>query len=137
MTMTRLIAGFGILILCFSGCDRPSVKDQELKTGIWRGVIDIQNHDLPFNFDVVADGKNGYDILLRNAGEELLLDEIQVAGDSVDIGLHIFDATIKAKIIGDSLKGVFIKNYEKNYRLPFRAAYGQTFRFEKAKSDNQ
>jgi len=60
-----------------------------------------------------------------------------VTGDSVDIVLHIFDADIKARIEGDTLKGEFIKNYEKDYRIPFRAVYGQNYRFETAEHQEQ
>src|SRR5690349_12064552 len=117
----------GALAGCFAKKETPA----ELKTGTWRATIEIQGQALPFNFEVEKDKSNGYDIYLRNAEERLLLDEVSVTGDSVDITLHIFDATIKAVIEGDSLRGKFIKNYEKDYKIPFRAAYGQGFRFEK------
>jgi thiol-disulfide isomerase/thioredoxin len=52
----------------------------------------------------------------------------------VDITLHIFDADIKARIVGDTLVGEFVKNYEKDYRIPFHAVYGQSYRFETARN---
>ena len=52
----------------------------------------------------------------------------------VSIELHVFDATIKAKINGDILEGQFIKNFESDYKLPFRAEYGKTNRFERGKA---
>jgi thiol-disulfide isomerase/thioredoxin len=70
--------------------------------------------------------------VVKNAGENLLLDEVYRIGDSVEIVLHIFDAKITAKIDGDSLNGYFIINYTPGYRLPFKAAFGQDFRFVKA-----
>ncbi|HEY3403853.1 MAG TPA: redoxin domain-containing protein [Ohtaekwangia sp.] len=127
--MNRLLAAFacvGLLVSCAS--ERESTVS--LKTGIWRATIEIQGNDLPFNFELLSDKQGGYDIFLRNAGERLLLDEVSVKHDSIDITLHIFDANIKAKVEGDSLTGLFIKNYEKDYKIPFRAAYGQSFRFE-------
>ena len=96
---------------------------------MWRAVLALQDTELPFNFDVKKDATGSYDLYLRNANERLLLDEVTISGDSVNISLHVFDANIKARIFGDSLSGVFIKNYEKDYRVPFRAAYGQHFRF--------
>lgn len=101
-----------------------------MKTGVWRGVIEIQNQELPFNFEVKRDDKGGYDVFLINAEERLLLDEVSVTDDSVDMALHIFDANIKASIEGDSLNGIFVNNYAENYRLPFKAVHGQEFRFE-------
>ena len=127
--MNRFIAG-GMLILLLTGCNPERESVNPLSTGIWRGVILIQDRPLPFNFEVTRDAQGGYDILLMNAAERLLLDEVTITDDSINIALHIFDANIKAKINGDSLKGVFIKNFADDYKLPFDAAYGQDFRFE-------
>lgn len=128
--MNRVITG-GILLILVAGCQAVSEKDAALKTGIWRAVIAIQGRELPFNFEVTRDNGGGYDIQLINAAERLLLDEVSISGDSLDVALHIFDANIQAKIDGDSIRGLFIKNYEDDYRLPFSAAYGQDHRFEK------
>ncbi len=108
-------------------CTKPAL--QEVSEGVWRGVLDIQGHDLAFNFAVQKDSSNDYNVFIKNATENLLLDEITFEGDSVIMTLHIFDAVLKAKVDGDSLKGYFIKNFVKNYRIPFRAAYNQDYRF--------
>ncbi len=102
----------------------------ELKTGAWRAVIDIQGQELPFNMEVTRDSAGGYDAFIRNGSERILLDEVSVQGDSVDIALHVFDANIRAVIRGDTLSGAFIKNPEVDYRIPFMAAHGVTYRFE-------
>ena len=114
-----------------AACKPEEDSMNSLKTGIWRGVIEIQDQELPFNFEVARDERGGYDFYLINAEERLLLDEVSVTGDSVDVALHIFDANLKASIVGDSLEGIFVNNYAENYRLPFRAVFGQDFRFEK------
>lgn len=125
--MNRLIIA-GLLFLATASCkqaDEPVL----LKTGTWRAAIELQGQELPFNFQVKADKEGGYDVYLINAEERLLLDEVTLRKDSVTIALHIFDADIKAKVMGDSLHGMFIKNYEEDYRLPFKAAFNQEFRF--------
>jgi thiol-disulfide isomerase/thioredoxin len=103
----------------------------QLKTGTWRATLTLQEQELPFHIDVTRNGNDGYVAYLRNAGEKILLDEIRVNGDSVDIPLHVFDANIKARIEGDRLQGLFIKNYEKDYKVPFNATFGDTFLFKK------
>ncbi|HOX83410.1 MAG TPA: TlpA disulfide reductase family protein [Chryseolinea sp.] len=118
-----VVIAVGLILL---GC---STKP-ELKTGTWRGVIDIQGHDLPFNFEVSKDAQGGYDASIINGSEKLLLDEITFDQDSVVFTLHIFDAELKARITEDGLSGFYIKNYEKHYRIPFKATFGQTFRFD-------
>lgn len=131
--MKRFLVAPLLAIVVWGACDKETETAKAPKTGVWRAAIEIQGQQLPFNFELVKDSSGGYDAYLFNADERLLLDEVTVANDSIDIALHIFDANIKAATNGDSLKGVFVKNYEKDYRLPFAAAYGQTFRFEKEK----
>ena len=103
----------------------------ELKNGPWRGVIQLQGTKVPFNFEVsTSNGKP--EVKLKNADENLVLDELRKEGDSLVMVMHIFDAELRVKAEGDSLKGFFIKNDVKNYRLPFVATAGQNFRFEGA-----
>lgn len=123
-----------LLVAIAAACQSDMDRVNAMRTGIWRGVIQIQDQELPFNFEVKRDNGGGYDIFLINAEERLLLDEITVTEDSVDMALHIFDANIKASIEGDSLNGIFVNNYAENYRLPFKAVYGQDFRFEEIDS---
>lgn len=121
---TAILAVFFIVLACSS-------KKTELKPGVWRGVIEIQGQDLPFNFTVAQDSAQTYRAYIKNGDENLLLDEIKIENDSIVLRLHIFDSELKVHAEGDSLKGFFIKNYEKNYRLPFKAAFNQDFRFIK------
>ena len=131
----RILAALLILTMFFA-CQSKQERSDELKTGMWRAAIMIQGQELPFNLEVTKDSSKGYDAFIINASEKILLDEISVNGDSVDIALHVFDANIKAVISGDSLTGTFIKNYENDYRIPFRAKYGHAFRFEKGENEN-
>jgi thiol-disulfide isomerase/thioredoxin len=116
-----------IIITVFAACT-PKEKVC-IKPGVWRGVIDIQGHPLPFNFIVEQDSTKKTKLFIKNAQESLALDEVSITDDTLSVTLHIFDSELRAKVEGDSLKGFFIKNYEKNYKLPFKAAYGQGYRF--------
>ncbi|MEO5975670.1 MAG: TlpA disulfide reductase family protein [Chryseolinea sp.] len=123
-----------ILINSFASCFAQVSISQILKTGVWRAVLELQGHELPFNLEVYKNNSDQYEILLKNAEEKLLLDEVTVKGDSVDIALHIFDADIKAKIQGNELVGHFIKNYDKSFHAPFKAYYGQAYRYKRDKN---
>src|SRR5687768_17527142 len=123
-----------IVAIAFIGCS--SNKQINIKEGIWRGVIDIQGHELPFNFKIYKDSTKHLTASIINADEKIVLDEVVLNGDSISMTLHVFDSQLKARITGDSLKGFFIKNYEKNYKLPFKAAFGQDFRFVEYDSSN-
>lgn len=123
--------GYIIIALLFTGCFAKKEFPHELKSGMWRATVEIQGMEVPFNFEVKKNANN-IDVYLINAEERLLLDEVTVKGDSVDIALHIFDANIKAVVKGDSLEGLFIKNFATDYRLPFAAVHGQSNRFPTA-----
>jgi thiol-disulfide isomerase/thioredoxin len=120
---------FGFLIILTSVLHGYAQSAHKLKVGTWRGVLELQGQQLPFNFRVTKDATGGFDVFLKNAKEELLLDEVNFKNDSVDFVLHVFDAQLRASIKGDSLKGFFILNYRNDYRLPFKAAFNQNFRF--------
>jgi len=107
-----------------------STKNAELKPGIWRGVIEMQGHQLPFGFEVQKTNDQ-YGITVMNAEERLKLDEVIITGDSVRIVMHIFDTELRAKIEDGQLTGYFIKNYDPITRLPFYATHGDDFRFSK------
>ncbi len=107
-----------------------STKNAELKTGIWRGVVEMQGHQLPFGFEVQK-VNDQYRITVMNAEERLNLDEVTITGDSVRIVMHIFDTELRAKIEGGRLNGYFIKNYDPMNKLPFNATRGDDFRFAK------
>jgi thiol-disulfide isomerase/thioredoxin len=107
-----------------------------LKTGAWRGILHIQDQELPFNFRITNDS-GIYKAFLENAGEEILLDEVTITGDTVEMKLHIFDASLKAKIDGDKLTGAFVKYYAMQANVPFTATYGETFRFVADAADAQ
>lgn len=106
-----------------------SQQKTELKTGIWRATITIQGKELPFNFDIQQPKPDSYIAYIHNAEERILLEEVQVVGDSIHMTLHTFDATFHAAIRGDNLEGQFVINYAADYRLPFNAAFGLAHRF--------
>ncbi len=114
-----------ILAALFGSCHN---KKAELKSGIWRGVIEMQGQQLPFGFEVHY-ANDQYTVTVINADEKLKLDEVIITGDSVRIVMYIFDAELRAKIENDHLSGYFIKNFAVNYKLPFTATYGDDFRF--------
>ncbi len=108
-------------------------KPIELKQGFWRAEINMQQQKLPFVFEVLKE--NGtYKANLINAKETIPLDEVSIVGDSVFITLHIFDIDLRAKIKGDTLSGLYIKNYKEDYRIPFTAIYGKSLRFDNPES---
>ena len=125
-----LFIASGLIFSCESG--RKQLNEQsQIQTGSWRGVLKVQDTEIPFLFDVVESGGN-YQVILKNAEESILIDDVEILKDSIHIPMHIFDATIHARISGDGLEGVYIKNYLDDYQLAFEAKYGENDRFQLA-----
>jgi thiol-disulfide isomerase/thioredoxin len=114
--------------LIFAISCSPQKETTFLKAGTWRGVLHLQDQELPFTFRITNDSGK-YKAWLQNAGEEILLDEIAITGDTIEMKLHIFDASLKAKIDGDKLNGTFVKYYAPQASIPFTATFGEMFRF--------
>ena len=113
------------------GCNNRSKEEVVLEEGVWRGVLKAQGHDLPFNF-LLGRKPNG-DLYwdLMNDDERIRLDGVIQNGDSVIVPMHIFDATIRARIDNGKLLGTWAKNYDDKYVLDFSATPNEEFRFAK------
>jgi len=116
-----------VILLLITGCSDPAKKG--LKTGSWRAVVEIQGEKLPFTIELDQPNNGQYVAFIRNGAEKITMDEIKVSTDSITMTVHIFDATFKAAIKGDSLIGHFFINYAQDYQLPFTAVFGQAYRF--------
>ena len=130
--MSRSFLLLALLSFVLFSCKSHIKEDHSapIQTGMWRGVLKLQNIELPFNLVVNQDG-SGVKMQLQNAEERIPLDEVIIDEDSIHIPMYIFDATIHATIENDSLlKGVWIKNYAVDYVVPFEATYGAVERFK-------
>lgn len=123
----RLILAIVSVTLLFS-CNTPT---REIMLGNWRGVIKLQGQEMPMNFAVKKQGDN-YSVEVRNLDEQIVLDEVNYSNDSLIMYMHIFDTEIHAKVDGETMTGYYVKNYEKDFKLPFSARRGDTFRFTNA-----
>ncbi len=117
------------IILFISCANEPEKSD--LKVGSWRGEITAQKNQIPFIFDVIK-LENKYQLNLHDGDNLIEIKEVTVKNDSVFFALHIFDATIKAKINNNALTGTYTKNYAEDYILPFKATFGKKNRLESA-----
>lgn len=106
---------------------------QQLKPGVWRGVLNIGEHKnelvLPFNFNVKYN-KTEPVIEILNADEKIVVDDIYVMGDSVNFYMPVFDTEFKTVLQNDTLRGLWIihTRKEKN-KIEFEAYYNDKTRF--------
>jgi len=98
-------------LLCFMLVS-TSMFSKKPKEGIYRGVLTLneaQGIELPFNFTVKYKGKKPT-LIISNADEKILVDEITIKGDSVNFKMPVFDTEFKTVLIGDNLEGIWINH---------------------------
>ncbi|MGC3946192.1 MAG: TlpA disulfide reductase family protein [Chryseolinea sp.] len=108
-----------------------AAERQTLPTGDWRGEFVLQNSKrIPFNFVVEGKSPQTLRVSLKNGKERAPLDSVYFKGDSVVIGISIYDAVLVAKLSDKSLNGFLRKNQSPTKGLPFEAIHNQNFRFK-------
>jgi len=102
------------------------VVDKEFKEGTYRASLAVKDQkELPFVFKVDSSKV----LTIYNAEEKILVNDINVIGDSVYIKMPVFDANLIAAIDGrGNLKGYYIKG-PKNRKVSFEAIYDTYFRY--------
>ncbi|MCK0192789.1 TlpA disulfide reductase family protein [Arenibacter sp. F20364] len=125
--MKRIFLMF-LLVIVIIGCRQSATVG--LTEGYWLSELQLgDNQLLPFNFKVVVLGNGEYNIELYNAEEIILIDEIQVLGDSVVIKMPVFEGYLAGKYNEKEINGKFIKENEERV-VPFRAVHGIKERFK-------
>jgi thiol-disulfide isomerase/thioredoxin len=124
--MTRASITILILLICSHSFAA------KLKPGTYRAVLvldTINEIELPFNFDVIKKGKK-LQIIIKNASEKIVVDEITIKGDSVNFKMPVFDTEFRTKLVNGNLQGVWINHYRKEKNIiPFKAEFDNPNRF--------
>ncbi len=129
-SVAGILTGMFIAMLAWGCSEKKTRKIQVIpEEGIWRGVIHLQDQELPFNF-LLEWGDPYLQIDLINGEERINIDEVSIGTDSIHLPMHIFDSQIKAGLNSSiSMEGYWRKNYLDNYRIPFEAEYDIPYRF--------
>ncbi len=146
-----------LFALTFSGCLTIENGFDKLPPGSWRATLDlegfsnqprgdeddVQNRafeevskgELPFNFELEYEEDGSITIIIKNAEERLLAENVQFGRmkyrsvDTFLIDFPVFDSYIKGTFQERVMKGKWYVNYKENYEVPFKAEYGRDFRF--------
>ncbi len=122
-----------ILVLCVL-VPATLFSSMKIKQGIWRGVLTLDKEkklELPFNFNVERVEDKIY-IIIKNAGEEITIDEIKFKGDSLIFKMPVFDSEFRTKITNENTLDGYWINYARKDKnvIPFKAVAGKTARFD-------
>jgi thiol-disulfide isomerase/thioredoxin len=93
--------------------------------GSWRAVLDLAGGTLPFTLELAPPGAR-WTGTLCNGRVCQPLSGVSIRGDSVLLEIADYDATIQARLAGDSLAGVYRNVGNRGPRvIPFRASRGR------------
>src|SRR5690606_18267938 len=121
MTLTALV----LLLLACKG-----ENDEELALGSWLAQIEVsESRALPFNFTLSKEGKGGYIMKIYNAQEEIIVDEIELRGDSLHIRMPVFEGYLTGTFTNTEMQGKFVEP-SKGRSVNFIAVHGPEYRFQ-------
>lgn len=97
--------------------------------GLWLGMLQLPGVVLPFHFSI--ESRNGKQVVvIQNAEERIVCDEITSAGDSVFVRLPLYDSELRFNVGATTLDGVWINRGRKTATsIPFHAEKGIKDRF--------
>jgi len=111
------------LVLLVSACTTKT-KDKPT-TGKWLAQLQVSNTEtLPFNFRLSKTEAEDYSMMIYNAEEEIPVTDIRITGDSIFIGMDVFEGYIAATYSATEIEGSFIKE-SLDRVVPFHATYGE------------
>jgi len=116
-------------MLVITACNSGS---GQLREGSWRVSLSLgEGISLPFNWTVKRDSATRHSIIIHNASEEILVDDISLISDSFHAQMPLFESEFNGRLTGDSLiRGEWWNRIRGNaYRIPFEARAGSSKRF--------
>lgn len=126
---------FCLIVLYLAACTETGKQSNHYSIapneGMWRGVLTIQQKEVPFNFMLSYRAKGKISITVINADERIVFDEGNLENNTLILPMGVYDGQIEASVKNLSMEGKLIKNFADNYEVPFKAYYGEEFRFDK------
>lgn len=123
--------GFLAIAMAACGAGNTNNQNKQLADGIWQAKLHrADGADIVFNFQV-KDSTGKKVLYILNANDKLLVDEVNIKGDSLFIKMPFFDSEFKAVLSSDSVaNGVWVRHLaDKDVSIPFSAVAGQAERF--------
>ncbi len=101
-----------------------------IQNGDWRFSLQLDKYELPFNVKFQNIGTDTATAVICNGEEELSSTHFSIDDNKVRIVLPVFDSELIGNIDSENLiSGYWHNKSRKDYKIPFVAEYGKTFRF--------
>ncbi len=157
--LISLILGLVIIQSCIS----PDIPHTQLAPGPWRAVLnlapklevqkdpdaiarnlqieEVTDNELPFNFEVIYDGRDDFHIELINGSERIQVPsenitygiDLKTNQDTLFIDFPVYDAHIQAFVEDGIMEGTYHLRNKDDYQIPFVARHGEDHRFTRLK----
>ncbi len=122
-----------LLSFCIISCGEK--ENSGLQTGNWHAeMLLMDNQILPFNFQFQSEDDQ-YQMIVSNADEKVIIDDIEITGDSITIRMPVYEGYISGSYSSNRITGHFIKE-SLNRVVPFEAKKGNFERFELQKENS-
>lgn len=132
MRISSKIASLVTSVVLFSGSAYADGQKPFPKEGVWRGVFDVSESKVPFNFEFKGKDPKTAVLTLLNGTRR---DDFHVerrGEDSIYVKMNTYDAALVAKINTDGTLSGEYRSLVPGFRgnsLPFVAEYGKNYRF--------
>ncbi|MDH3796454.1 MAG: TlpA family protein disulfide reductase [Flavobacteriaceae bacterium] len=125
-----------LLIVLIAACNGLNTNSPQMIEGEWHAKLEVMDgYDLPFTFDLRRE--HGQTLLeVKNAQEQILVDEISTTADSFHIQMPVFEGYLAGTFTDSSMTGEFIKESLDRY-VPFYAALSEQDRFPVKRKPNR
>ena len=146
--------------LTLQSCVSPHQQFDKLPPGIWRGVLYLDGElimavdkkdvsqvnnlpgELPFTFEVVYGNQDSIQLIIHNGNERIPVKSIRygrdkaTAKDTLYATFEGYDTYLTAIFEERLMEGYWHVNYRDNYKIRFKAYYGDDRRFKLPATSN-
>jgi len=138
MSVHKIFKGAVLLSSLFIGGQvladgvNPAPVQKTIKEGVWRGVFNVSETQVPFNFEFKGKDFEHATFTLLNGTRRDDFHVKRISPDSVFIKMNTYDAALVAKINDDGTLSGEYRSLVPGFRgnsLPFTAEYGKKYRF--------
>lgn len=115
----------------------PNPKGQPLPEKVNMKFADVNQYELPFNFEVIYDNDTTFHLEIINGEERITVpaSDIQFgrsrhrSQDTIRINFPMYESYITGAFAGNTIEGNWMVTTRENYAIPFVAKQGEDYRF--------
>ncbi len=112
-------------------------KGKPLPDKVDMKFADVNEYELPFNFDVIYDNDTSFHLEIINGDERIMVPASNIqfgrskkrSQDTIRINFPMYESYISGAFAGNTIEGQWVVTTRENYSIPFVAKHGDDWRF--------